>query len=74
MAEGRRSVAPRPSVLRLPVQLMVAGLLIAAVDVAVAHFGSQPLLIGSVRPLIPGSVMLVGGIALFFWRLLGEES
>jgi hypothetical protein len=59
---------PRPS-LGVPIKVIVAGALVAGVDVALSGAFS----LGPVRVLWIGAGLIVVGTALFFWRVVGTS-
>jgi serine/threonine-protein kinase len=59
--------------LRLPLTIVGLAVLIAVVDVAVANLSGQLLRIQGIRPLWIAAPLAVLGVALAFWRLLGDR-
>ncbi len=78
---SQRAIAPPPSrtrdirsMLKLPVQLAILGVIIGVGDIVLSKVLDAPVTIGPLRPVWLSVALVIGGVLAGFWRLLGDDN
>jgi serine/threonine protein kinase len=62
------------ALLKAPFQLALLGVLVGVLDVVASRVLGETLAFGSIRPLWASVALVLCGVLLGFWRLLGDDS